>query len=172
MEYYLILWIGIGIAAATLMGNRLFASGLVDYQMLYGYVSRGWQNIPENRLWMGIRICAVRLAETAVLSVICRQKNRQIKKIGICLVLVCCGAVTGLSIVLLTWCRGLLGIFCCVASWMPQYLFYVCAWGIMIFPAVSGYEIRTGKYRIAAALFLAAGIMTEVWVNPFFLKFL
>ena len=172
--YALLIWMGIGIVVATMAANRLFASGLVNYQVLYQYMVQGWQRGTGTEgadAWTMIQILVVRLAETAVIAFVCRRAAHGRGKIGIFLLLAYTGAVTGLSVVLMTWCRGFVGIFCCLAACLPHYLFYLMAWGILILQALAGYEIRKGRFWPVVALLLTAGIMSEIWLNPFFLRF-
>lgn len=172
--YTLLIWLGIGIVAATVAANRLFASGLVNYQTLYQYVVQGWQHGagPDGAdAWTVIEVLTVRLAETAVVAFVCRQAAQGGKKIGIFLLLAYTGAVTGVTVVLMTWCRGFFGIFCCLVACLPHYLFYLMAWGILILQALAGYEIRKGRFWPVVALVMTAGIMSEIWLNPFFLRF-
>ena len=42
---YLLFWISAGIVLATIGANRVFASGLVDYRLLYQYLLEGWQSM-------------------------------------------------------------------------------------------------------------------------------
>lgn len=172
--YTLLIWLGIGIMAATVAANRLFASGLVNYQALYQYVVQGWQHGtgPGGAdAWAVIEVLTVRLAETAVVAFVCRRAAQGGKKAGIYLLLAYTGAVTGVTVVLMTWCRGFVGIFCCLVACLPHYLFYLMAWGILILQALAGYEIRKGRFWPVVALVLTAGIMSEIWLNPFFLRF-
>lgn len=182
--YYLLVWLGIGIGAATLAANRLFASGLVNYQVLYQYMVQGWQNGAAGGSsaggsvagsgrdsWAVIEILAVRLAELAVVAFVCRRAAAGGRFTGIGLLLAYMGAATGLSVVLMTWCRGFAGIFCCLAACLPHYLFYLTAWGIIILQALGGYEIRKGRFWPVIGLLMIAGIMAEIWLNPFFLRF-
>lgn len=172
--YYFLIWIGIGIVAATMAANRLFASGLVNYQVLYRYMEAGWQHgVETGRMdaWAVLEILMVRLTETAVIAFVCRRASHGGHRIGICLLLIYSGAVTGLSIVLMTWCRGFIGIICCLMACMPHYLLYLMAWGILILQALAGYEIRKNRFWPVIGLLVAAGIMAEIWLNPFFLLF-
>lgn len=172
--YALLIWTGIGIVAATMAANRLFASGLVNYQVLYQYVAQGWQHGADADgmdVWIILQILFVRLAETAVVALVCRRAARGRRKLGIFLLLAYMGAVTGLSVVLMTWCRGFAGIFCCLLACLPHYLFYLTAWGILILQALAGYEIRRGRFWPVVVIFMTAGIMSEIWLNPFFLRF-
>lgn len=172
--YFLLIWLGLGIAVATLTANRLFASGLVNYQVLYQYMVQGWQHGTTAGgvdAWTVIQILGVRVAETAVVVFVCRSAARGGRRLGVSLLLAYTGAVTGLCVVLMTWCRGFVGIFCCLAACMPHYLFYLTAWGILILQAIAGYEIRKGRFWPVVGLLITAGIMSEIWLNPFFLRF-
>lgn len=172
--YYLLIWMGVGIVAATIAANRLFASGLVNYQALYQYMLQGWQHGTETSgadAWVMTEILVIRLAETTVVAAACRRKAHGGGRIGICLLLAYMGAVTGLSVALMTWCRGFIGIFCCLAACLPHYLFYLMAWGILVLQAMAGYEIRKSRFWPVVGLLMTAGIMSEIWLNPFFLRF-
>lgn len=172
----LILWIGIGVLAATVAANRLFASGLVNYEVLYRYMQGGWQRgLPDGRegIWDALKILTVRLSETAVVEFVCRkaaQGGR--RRIGIYLLLFYSGAVTGVSVVLTTWCCGIRGIFFCMLSCIPHYGFYLPVWGIFILRSLGGYETRRGRFWAVVGLLFLAGVWSEVWLNPFFLSFI
>lgn len=173
--YTLLFWMGVGIVAATLISNRLFASGLVSVQVLYQRVAQDWQSRLSDGsggdLRVTLQILTVRLAETAAVAFLCHRAARRGRRTGLYLLLAGMGAVTGLSIVVLTWSRGVAGIFCCLASWLPQNLFYLMAWGILILQAMAGYEIRRGRFWPAVGFLIAVGVLSEIWINPFFLRF-
>lgn len=61
-------------ALATVGANRVFASGLVDYRILYQYLQRGWQSLAQKDFSCVLRILLVRFLETAVVEFLCRNR--------------------------------------------------------------------------------------------------
>jgi len=167
-RYELIFWFGAGVVISTILSNRLFSSGLVNYQMLYQYVRQGWINAIEKRPWAAAQILLVRGLETVAIWLICQRYRR---RLGIFLLLLAGGGVVGLSVVLMTWSRGAAGIFYYLLSSFPQGLCYIPAWLILIFQALSGYEIHRGKFWSAVLALVLLGILAEILINPFFLRF-
>lgn len=168
-ESYLLLWLAAGWLIAAVGANRLFASGLVNYQILYGFITRGWESAVQGQTAGVLKILAVRLAETAVIVGICRSHFRGP---GIPLMLLSMGLSAGISLVLFTWCRGVFGIFCFLLSGFPQGFFYLAAWGILILKYAMSYEVRKGKFWSMVLALLLLGICSEIWLNPVFLRFL
>lgn len=166
-KYELIFWFGAGVVISTILVNRLFSTELVNYQILYQYVRQGWMNMMEKRPRTAARILLVRGLETAVIWLVCRRCCRP----GVFLVLLAGGGAVGLSVVLMTWNRGVTGIFYYLLSSFPQGLGYIPAWLILIFQALSGYEIRRGRFWSAVLLLLLLGMLAEILINPFFLRF-
>ncbi len=163
----LLFWLASGVALATVGVNRLFASGVVNYQVLYEAVSGGWLRAAEHQ-W-DLRILLVRLAETAFLFLICRGRLRGP---GPAVILLAAGFSAGTAMVLFTWCRGLWGIFCFVLSGFPHDLFYLAAWGLLILRYTLYANVRRGRFWSVTVLLFLAGILTELWINPVFLSFL
>lgn len=80
------------------------------------------------------------------------------------------GLSVGVVLSVMTGQKGLNGLFLFAASVMPQALFYVPVWCLLIL-----WGVRQGeRLRIFALLliflFLVAGVASEVWLNPFFLR--
>lgn len=167
-RYSLMLWAGIGILFATVAANRLFSSGLINYQVLYEAIVQGWQRSASEGMWQDIRILLLRLAELAAVGVICQRAERYRRQTGIYLLLFYLGATVGVSVVLMTWCRGAWGIVCYIASCMPHDLFYLGAWGIMILRVREGGNIRSGKFWGVVLLLFLAGLFSEICLNPVF----
>ena len=159
---YLLLWIGIGITAATIGANRVFASGLVDYRLLYQYLQQGWQDT-ANGDWKSVcRILLIRVAQTAVIEFLCRSR---IHRLTVPLLLVWAGCGAGLSLVLMTWQQGVLGLFVFLVSIFPHQIFYGAAWGILLIKCLSGYEAGRRRFWGAVTALLLFGILMEVHVN-------
>lgn len=167
-RYELIFWFGAGVVISTIVVNRLFSTRLVNYQLLYQYVYQGWLNATAKRPWTVVQILLIRSLETAVIWFICQRHHR---RLGIFLLLLAGGGVVGVSVVLMTWSRGVTGIFCYLLSSFPQGLCFIPAWLILIFQALSGYEIRRGRLWSAVLVLVLLGIGAEIWLNPFFLRF-
>lgn len=168
-ESYLLLWLAAGWLIAAVAANRLFASGLVNYQVLYGYVAQGWQETVQGQASAVLKILLVRLGQTALIAAVCRSHMRGP---GIVLLLLCAGLSAGVSLVLLTWCRGVMGIACFLLAGFPQDLFYMAAWGILIVKYAMSYEVRRGKFWSMVLSFLLMGICAEIWLSPVFLQFI
>lgn len=168
-ESYLLLWLAAGWFIAAVGANRLFASGLVNYQVLYGYVTRGWESVAQGQNAGVAKILAVRLAETALIAGVCRSHFRGP---GISLILLTAGLSAGVSLVLLTWCRGVMGIICFLLAGFPQDLFYFSAWGILILKYAMSYDVRKGKFWSMVLALLLLGICAEIWLSPVFLRFI
>ena len=163
---YLLFWIGAGLLLATVAANQMFASGVVDYHVLYGYLQRGWENTKEKQLGSVIRILLVRILQTAVVEVLCRGRMNRLS-VGVLLSWAGCGA--GFSMALMTWHRGAYGLIVFLLSNFPHQLFYGMAWGILIIRCLSGYEARRNRFRGAVLACLLFGILSEVHVNPMLL---
>lgn len=168
-ESYLLFWLAAGWLFAAVGANRLFASGLVNYQILYGYVVQGWSDTMGGQTAGVLKILLVRFGETALITSICRSRMRGP---GIILILIGAGLSAGVSLVLLTWCRGLMGIVCFLLAGFPQDLFYLSAWGIIILRYAMSYEVRRGRFWSLAASLLLLGICAEIWLSPVFLSFI
>lgn len=167
-RYELILWFGMGVVIATILTNRLFSTGLVNYQILYQYVRQGWSNAIEKQPWTVIQILLVRDLETAAIWFVCQRHHRHL---GVFLLLLTGGFMVGLSIVLMTWNRGVTGIFYYFLSHFPQVLCYIPAWMMLVFQSLSGYEVRRARFWSVVVVLILTGILTEILINPFFLHF-
>ena len=168
-ESYLLFWLVAGWLFAAVGTNRLFASGLVNYQVMYGYVAQGWSAAIQGQTASVLKILLVRLGETALIASVCRSRMRGP---GIILILIVAGLSAGVSLVLFTWCRGVMGIVCFILTGFPQDLFYFSAWGILILKYAMSYEVRRGKFWSMVASLLMLGICAEIWLSPLFLRFI
>lgn len=168
-EIYLLFWIGAGLALATIGANRVFASGLVDYRLLYQYVLEGWQNTAAGDWKCVLRILLVRIVQTVAIEAMCRSR---LQRIAVPFLLIWAGCGAGLSLVLMTWYRGVFGLIVFIVSVFPHQLFYGTAWGILIFKCLSGYEARRRRFWGAVVALLLFGILMEVHVNARLLAFL
>ncbi len=168
-ESYLLFWLVAGWLLAAVATNRLFALGLVNYELLYSYVARGWSDMIQQEGGSGMKIVLTRLLETAALLLVCRGRY---KKAGVRLLLLTAGLSAGVSLVLLTWCRGIGGLFCFLAAGFPQEPFYLAAWGIVILRYVRSLEVRPVRFWSAFTALMAAGLCSEILLNPIFLKLL
>ena len=151
---------------ATIAGNRLFASGLVDYRILYQYLQQGWQNMLAKDWKCLLRILLVR---SPAIEFLCRNR---LHKFSVPLLLIWAGCSAGFSLVLMTWYRGGFGLVVFLVSHFPHQIFYGIAWGILIFKCLSGYEARRRRFWGAVIALLLFGILMEVHVNAWLLSML
>lgn len=100
----------------------LFASGLINGQALYGFVTDGWIGAIEGQKAAVYRIAAVRVAQTVAAAGICRSR---MQNFGIPFLLVLTGFAGSTALVVFTWCRGLEGMWCFLVSGFPHQLFYL-----------------------------------------------
>ena len=168
-EHMLVFWTGIGILFATVAVNRLFASGLVNYQILYGYLEQSWTQGADRSGFASWKITAMRGAQTAAVVFLCRGRFRQFLCRGL---LVLFGAGAGLYLVLLTWCRGVAGLPVFVALWFPHGICYLGVWMVLILRYAAGHEVYRQSFWSAVLVLFIAGILLEILVNPWFLRFL
>jgi len=167
-RYALLFWLGAGVLISTILVNRVFASGLVNYDVLYQRVLAGWNVTEDMKPWRTFRILLVRCLETAGIWITVKRGGR---RIAVYLLLFLAGAGIGLSVVLITWSCGVMGLPICLLSWLPHYLCYVPAWGAVILPVYYGYEVRQSKVLSLSIGFMALGIVSEIIVNPWLLTF-
>lgn len=170
-ESYILIWIGIGIVLATAAFNKIFAAGLADYQKLYGNLCRGWERLSQGDVFAIVRTIGVRLLQSAGIGAVCRRQGR-LRDIGIPGVLLFAGISVGYLLVLLTWCRGIYGIWLFLAAGFPHMLCYGAAWGLLILRGLSGWEIRRFRFWGAVGVLAAAGIFLEIYVHPVVLCFI
>ena len=136
---------------------------------MYGYVVQGWSAAIQGQTAGVLKILLVRLGETALIAAVCRSRMRGP---GIILILIGAGLSAGVSLVLFTWCRGVMGIVCFILTGFPQDLFYLSAWGILILKYAMSYEVRRGKFWSMVVSLLLLGICAEIWLSPLFLRFI
>lgn len=118
--------------------------------------------------------------QMALFWAICRQRVIEVViawLIGLtvysipCFCLICggFGLSVGVVISLMTGQKGIMGLPFFVASVMPQVLFYVPVWCLLLLWGLK----RNGRLRFLALflllIFVAAGSACEVWLNPWFL---
>ncbi len=168
-RYALLICFGIGILLSTFLVNRLFSSGLVNYDVLYQYVRQGWEASGEHGAWRSFRIVLARGLETMAIWFIA---NRIGRRVTVWLLLFAAGIGAGISMVLMTWSCGVMGLPICLLSWLPHYVCYILAWGTLVLPSYFGYEVRRSRYWSLAVGFMAIGILGEIIVNPWLVTLL
>lgn len=165
-ERYLLFWVGLGVLLATVAANRVFASGLVDYRILYESFCRGWQGLGEKRFSFRFRLIFARLTQACILLYLGRRHRR---RVGVPLALVWLGFGLGLSLTVMTWNRSVYGLLIFVASWLPHGLFYGLAWALALSGTEGGGSPRRGVLGGVAGLLLL-GLLGEMHVNPWLLS--
>lgn len=121
-----------------------------------------------------------RTQQLALFGDICRQRVIEVMiawLIGLTVYAVPCfcvlsagfGLSVGVVLSVMTGQKGIMGLPFFLASVMPQALFYVPVWCLLLLWGIR----RNGRLRIPALLlvlaFVAAGSACEVWLNPYFL---
>lgn len=167
--YYLI-WLCVGILIATIAANRLFASDLINYLVLYQWLSGGWEKQMESPNSVILWVLLIRLSETALIALVCQRARYYHKQMGVYLMVCYFGVAIGLTIVLFTWCLGIKGILACLFVSFPHELFYCFVWGIMILRTELAGEHTNGRFYLLCMLLMAVGIIMEIWINPIFLS--
>ena len=164
--YLFFFWLAAGVGISTAAANRLFLSGIINYQALYEAVSQGWQEAVPGWGAGSVRTLAIRLLETAVLAFLCRGRVWQL---GTAAFLFVAGLSAGTAPAVFTWCRGVFGLICFWGAGFPHMLCYGAVWGLFLTRAAWGGGVRRSRFwGLAAALFLA-GVLGELWINPLFL---
>lgn len=168
-RYALFFWLAAGWLLGAVGVNRLFASGLINGQALYGFVTDGWIGAIEGQKAAVYRIAAVRVAQTVAAAGICRSR---MQNFGIPFLLVLTGFAGSTALVVFTWCRGLEGMWCFLVSGFPHQLFYLAVWGLLAYRYGYGLSARRGRFWSAVISLTAGGILAEIRLNPLFLKLL
>lgn len=162
-------WLTAGWLLAAVAVNRVFALELVNYQVLYGYVSAGWGRTAAENQESVLRILLVRLAETAAVASVCRSRTRAI---GCPALLLAAGFCASTSLVLFTWCRGFIGLVCFLLAGFPHELFYGAAWWILMQRYMYPLPVRRGRFWSGVAALTAAGLLSELCLNPLLVRLL
>ena len=168
-RYALIFWLAAGWLLGAAGVNRLFVSGLINGQALYRMVTDGWMGAMEGQRAAVFRIAAVRTAQTAAAAGICRSRMHNL---GIPVLLVLAGLSGSAALVVFTWCRGLEGLWWFLISGFPHQLFYLAAWGLLIYRYGYGLSARRGRFWSAVISLTAGGLLAEIRLNPLFLRLL
>lgn len=167
-KYYLLFWLMAGWLVASVCVNRLFAAGLINYSVLYGFVVRGWEATAQRQTAALGKIIFWRVAETALLTGICRSRLRR-PGAGVFLCMV--GMSAGASLVLLTWYHGIWGLPAYLLAGFCQDMCYVAAWVMIIYYYTADYEVHRGRFWSAVLFLLTCGIGAEITLSPLILKF-
>lgn len=168
-RYALIFWLAAGWLLGAAGVNRLFVSGLINGQALYRMVTDGWMGAMEGQRAAVFRIAAVRTAQTAAVAGICRSRMHNL---GIPVLLVLAGLSGSAALVVFTWCRGLEGLWWFLISGFPHQLFYLVAWGLLVYRYGYGLSARRGRFWSAVISLTAGGMLAEIRLNPLFLRLL
>lgn len=159
-------WAGIGILFVTVAVNRLFASGLVNYRVLYGWLEQRLETeIPGT--FAVLRILFLRGLQTAAVVALCSGGFRQFFVRMIPAVMG--GGASGI-IVLLTWSRGAVGLPLALALWLPHGLLYLAVWAALLLRLSSGERLRERRFLSAVWALFLAGILLEILINPWILR--
>lgn len=164
-------WMGLGVLFATVALNRLFASGLINYPVLYGYLMQEVeQGLGRDRgvsTFAVVKTVILRSAQTVTVIFLCRSRFRQFFCRAVPAAI---GGSAASYIVLLTWSRGIAGLPQFLALWLPQGLLFLAVWVALLLRLASGEEVRQRNFLSAVLSLFMAGILLEILINPWFLR--
>ena len=153
-RYALFFWLAAGWLLGAVGVNRLFASGLINGQALYGFVTDGWIGAIEGQKAAVYRIAAVRVAQTVGSGVPCRSRMQNFGRPF----LVLTGFAGSTALVVFTWCRGLEGyVVLSGIRGFPHQLFHLAAWGLLAYRYGYGLCMRRGRFWSAVISLTAGG---------------
>lgn len=168
-ESRLLFWFACGVIPVTLLMNRLLGSGVVHVPVLGSYLQDGWQRAAAGGKGMVWRIVLTRLAETAFVAGICRSRMRGL---AVRMLPWLWGAATAVLLVVMTWYRGIWGLVYGLLPLLPHGPVYAVLWFLLLWRCSFSREVRRGRFWSALIFLLAAGILLEIYVNPWFVRLL
>lgn len=158
-KYWLYSSVGWGMLSITLMGNYLFASGIVNYELLYQSVQLGWDHAMKYEYMTVIKILLIRTMITGGIWFTCRNRQCLFYKV---IILVFIGIGIGYEIVLFTWNKGMLGLWYLLLCNTPHSFLYGGAWLFLI-------ENQGKQPKFIPWILFGVGIFFEIYINPLFL---
>lgn len=161
-------WLILGWLTAAVLANRLFASGIVSYEVLYDSLRQGWSLAAERGFAVVLRVLVLRVLGFLAILWMLNSRGRQA---GIRFLLFVFGLSAGLSLVLMTWCRGMLGLVLFLMAGFPQELFYLSALGILFYRYAFVRETMKIRFWGTVVLLFLLGILCEIWINPMITKY-
>lgn len=165
------LWGVAGWILASLLANRVFASGLVNVAVLSEMIAGRCGNLGGESRGGWIRLFFLRTLQTGVLAGICAGR---FAKAGVRAALFLTGACASATLVILTWTRGTAGILIFLCALFPQDLFYLTAWFLLIAESTEYPYPFPRPYRrriwLIAGFLCIAGIWAELVIGKKILK--
>lgn len=153
-----------GILYANIVSNQIFStSGIFSEYFLSQYPSI--EIIPEEYLFYILRIRVVPLLFLILLG------QTKIRKAVISIFLFWTGFSGGILIVSAIFRMGMKGILLFIIGIMPQFIFYILAYVVVIWYFYT-YPMSRWNYGKTAFLvcMMLFGILTEIYVNPILMK--
>ena len=121
--------------------------------------------ISEKYLWYVIK------ARTLILAIVCVLGCFRWKKLFIAICLTICGFFAGMMSVTAVMQLGIKGILLCIAGILPQGIFYVMGYGVLL---AYWFRYPDSRWNRAKMLFVIimflAGIILETYANPVLVK--
>ncbi|MCD8082013.1 MAG: hypothetical protein LUE86_00460 [Clostridiales bacterium] len=148
-------WFVSGWLLAAVAANRMFASGLVSYPVLYRACMDGGETEAAGRI---CRIVLVRLLQMTVLFAVCHGRGRMA---GVRAIAAFVGASAAFSLVLLVWIHGMAGLFCFLGSGRLHEPGDRALLAVMVLHGGYQYPIRGWKLACVVAGLFLAGVFLE-----------
>lgn len=121
--------------------------------------------VPEEYVWYLLRL---RLLPFLALGGLSFTKAR---KIAAVLFMIWTGISGGILISTAVLSMGLKGSLLCMTGIFPQFLCYIPAYLVLVWYCYSYPQIRWNRQKtVFAAVMLSAGIILEIYVNPFLVR--
>lgn len=165
------LWAVVGWIFASICANRAFVSGLINVTVLSNLIgSRCGDLSGENRSGL-FRMIALRFVQTGGLALICAGR---FASVGVRIVLFLIGACASATLVILTWTRGAGGLVLFLCASLPQDLFYLASWFLLIAESVEYPQTVKRPYQrriwAIAGILCVVGIWVEFVIGAWILK--
>ena len=167
----ILLWMVAGWVFASVLANRVFASGLVNIQMLSELIQDRFFYHPEENRAGWFRLTIFRMIQTGMIAGICAGRFADI---GIRLILFLTGACASAMLVLLTWMGGAKGLWLFFCASFPQDFLYLASWILLIAESVEYPNLCEKPYQkriwLVSGILCVAGIWTEAVIGTWIFK--
>lgn len=168
-EHYLFFWFALALMISAVLCSKLFCEGVVSYPVLYAHLKQGWEKVLSGNPDFVWRTVSVRTVQFLTV-IFCL--NSRMKKAAVWLLPVWAGCCTAVLITVLTWSRGIAGFLCFLGIVLPHGLCYGAGMLLLMLGCTSGHIVRKGRFWCAVTGLLSFGIILEIWISPWILRFL
>lgn len=167
----LLLWAVAGWILASILANRAFVSGLINVSVLFDLIENRCGDLSGENRGGFFRMIALRFMQTGGLALICAGR---FASVGVRIILFLIGACASATLVILTWTRGAGGLVLFLCASLPQDLFYLASWFLLIAESVEYPQTVKRPYQrriwVIAGLLCAVGTWVEFVIGDWILK--